>query len=377
MNRTLRLVLLNEIPEDASLRQQWNTLAEGVDQPQIFFTYEWSLAVQRAYRSALKPLVFLAYEQNSISGVVALATDGSGKRASFLCATTGDYCDFLSSPEYKPTFVAAVLAELRNLGIGEVTLTNLSRDSGTVAAISALSNQNGFRCFTRTAYVCAQVSLGKIERRPSDNTLQLPRRKRLRQYLRAMEREGPVRLEHARAWETAGPLLPQFIQSHVARFEAAGRISNMVRPERQTFLEELAKLLAESGWFTLTRLLMGDRAVAWNYGFQFRGTWFWYQPTFDIDLDKYSPGFCLLSMLIEEAAEDRTLQTVDLGLGDEGYKGSFANQSRETLYVTLRASLAQHLREILRYRAVEILKTAPRLEAAIRRMTGRTGSVGD
>ena len=344
---------------------------EGVDQPQIFFTYEWSLAVQRAYRDALRPLVFLAYEQDTISGLVALATDVNRKRASFLCATTGDYCDFLSSHDYKLTFVAAVLAELRNLGIKDVTLANLPRDSDTLTAILTLSKQNGFHRFARTAYICAQVSLDKIERTPPNNTLQLPRRTMLRRHLRAMEREGPVRLGHARLWETAGPALPQFIQSHVARFVATGRVSNMARPERQMFLEELAKLLAESGWFTLTRLLVGSRAIAWNYGFQFRGTWFWYQPTFDIEMDKYSPGFCLLTMLIEEAAEDRALKTVDLGLGDEEYKGWFANQSRETLYVTLRASLTHHMWEILRYRAAELIRKSPRLEAGIRGVAER------
>jgi CelD/BcsL family acetyltransferase involved in cellulose biosynthesis len=113
-------------------------------------------------------------------------------------------------------------------------------------------------------------------------------------------------------------------------------------------------------------MMSGDKPLAWNYGFQFRGTWFWYQPTFDSDLERYSPGFCLLAKIVEEAADNPAMSMVDLGLGAEEYKDRFANQSHETLYVTLRASLTQHMWEILRYRTAELIRKSPRLEAGIR-----------
>ena len=193
----------------------------------------------------------------------------------------------------------------------------------------------------------------------------------LRRFLNAMGREAPVRLDHARSWDAVEPILPQFIHSHVARFLATGRISNMARPERRVFLEELAKLLSASGWLALTRMMSGESSFAWNYGFEFQDTWFWYQPTFDSVQEKYSPGFCLLAKLIEEAADNPALRTIDLGLGAEEYKERFANQSRETLYVTLRTSPWQHGREILRYRAAEMIKTSPRLEEGARAIIAR------
>jgi CelD/BcsL family acetyltransferase involved in cellulose biosynthesis len=366
VNRTLRLVLLQEIPEDANLRQQWNALVPRVEQPQVFYTYEWSLAVQRAYRATLPPLLFLAYdERESLCGVVSLAAGEQGRSVSFLCATTGDYCDFIALPEYKAAFVATVLADLKKRVVSDITLTNLPADSDTVAAIKEASAQNGYLCFARTAYQCAQVSLAQLASRPGEKPI-LPRKKMLRRFLNAMGREAPVCLDHSRSWDAVAPILPDFIQAHVARFLATGRISNLARPERRVFLEELARLLSEPGWLTLTRMMAGKSTFAWNYGFQFQDTWFWYQPTFDSELEKYSPGFCLLAKLIEESAENLTLKTVDLGLGAEEYKERFANQSRQTLYVTLRTSRWQHAREILRYRAAASLKTSPRLEAPAR-----------
>jgi CelD/BcsL family acetyltransferase involved in cellulose biosynthesis len=374
----LRLVVLREIPEDANLRQQWNALVQHADRPQVFYTYEWSLAVQRAYHVTLRPLIFLAYDEGeSVCGVAALAANVSGSRISFLCAPTGDYCDFLSLAKHKPAFVAGVLAELQKQGIGDITLTNLPADSDTLAALRPASAQYGYCCFARTAYVCAQVSLAQLERRPGENRPVLPRKKMLRRFLNAMGREEPVRLDHACSWETIGPILPQFMQSHVARFLATGRISNMAHPERRLFLEELAKLLSESGWVALTRMMSGKRAFAWNYGFQFQDAWFWYQPTFESELEKYSPGFCMLAKLIEEAADNPALSTVDLGLGAEEYKERFANQTRETLYVTLRTSVAQHAREIVRYHAAQIIKKSPRLEAVARAVATRVRRLKD
>jgi len=367
----LRLVVLNEIPEDANLRRQWNDLALRVDRPQVFYTYEWSLAVQRAYPVSLNPVVFLAYDEgNSLRGVVALATD-TNRRASFLCATTGDYCDFLSLPDDRPTFVDAVLAELRQRNVCDVTLTNLPADSATVTALRQTSEQTGYHLFARTAYICAQVSLAKLGRRPGENKPVLPGKKMVRRSLAAMGREAPVLLDHARSWEVINPLLPEFADAHVARFQATGRVSNLASLERRVFLDELAKLLSKQGWVVLTRMMSGAKTLAWNYGFQFRDTWFWYQPTFDSSLEKYSPGFCLLAKLIEEAADNPALNVVDLGLGAEEYKERFANQSRETLYVTLRASIAKHAREILRYRIAELIKRSPRIESGTRAVISR------
>jgi CelD/BcsL family acetyltransferase involved in cellulose biosynthesis len=367
----LRFVLLREIPEDASLRQQWNALVESVQRPQVFYTYEWSLAVQRAYGPVLRPLLFLAYdEQESLCGVASLAADGH-RCASFLCATTGDYCDFLSLPERKAAFVTGVLNELRKEGLDGATLTNLPADSDTVEMLPLASKRQGYRYFARTAYICAQVSLSRLERRPGETKPVLPGKKMVRRSLGAMGREGPVRLDHARTWNEIEPILEHFAQAHVARFLATGRTSNLALPERRTFLAELARLLSDSGWVVLTRMMSGEKALAWNYGFQFYGTWFWYQPTFDSDLEKYSPGFCLLAKLVEEASENPALDIVDLGLGAEEYKDRFANQTRETLYVTLRRSAVRHVREVLRYRAAVAIKAYPKLEDRIRSVVAR------
>ena len=155
---------------------------------------------------------------------------------------------------------------------------------------------------------------------------------------------------------------------HVARFLRTGRISNLAIPQRRRFLTELATLLAEQGWFDLMSLYAGDRPVSLNYGFRFHGSWFWYQPTLDNELENLSPGFCLLAKIVEDACNDPEARMVDLGLGAEGYKERLANAQRMTLHVTLSAKASAHWKAMGRYRAAEAVKRRPALESLARRV---------
>lgn len=379
----MRLAVLKDIPEDRELRERWNALVLRMDQPQVFYTYEWALAVCRAYREVLPPHIFLAYDSvDNLCGIAALAVDSNLERASFLCATTGDYCDFISAKEDRGEFVHAVISELRRLNVREITLANLPADSSSVEALHLLRHGAGYHAFQRTGYICAQVSLAALER-DKRGLLVLPRRKMLRRSLNAMGREKPLQLEHLRSKESLISVLPNFMQAHVARFLYTGRISNIAHPARRKFLAELAELLAKPGWIVLTRMMSGDKALAWNYGFRFQGTWFWYQPTFENELEKYSPGFCLLAQIVEGAVKDPDIKTVDLGLGAEGYKDQFVNQTREILYTTLNTSWNRHCREIIRYRAGGSIRRSPfaekklrNLRALLRRFADRMRSQG-
>jgi CelD/BcsL family acetyltransferase involved in cellulose biosynthesis len=371
----LRLVLLKQIVEDENLRHQWNALVERTGDPQVFYTYEWALAVQRAYSDSLAPRIWLAYDgQDSLRGVAALATSVVEDQFSFLCATTGDYCDFLSAPEDRSVLVEAVLLELRKEGARKVTLTNLPADSPTFRAIEEQARGSGYYCFQRLAYVCAQFSLRALDRMKNEK-VSIARPKMIRRSLKAMGSEGAVRLDHARSWDEVTAVLPQFMKAHVARFLVTGRISNIARAERRVFLTELAKLLSSSDWVCLTRMMTGEKAVAWNYGFQFHGSWFWYQPTFDSRVEKHSPGYCLLAKIIEEAGENSQIHTVDLGLGAEEYKDRVSNQSRKTLYVRLNTSAAEHMYEIGRYHLAKLAKASSKVERGVRAVGAAVNSL--
>lgn len=354
-----------DIPEDPELRRAWNELALRMERPEVFYTYEWAVAVQRSYSGIQKPLVFLAYEGESLVGVVTLVWERSGSSLAFLTANTGDYCDFISEPGKRCEFVGAVLSELKQRNIGNIVLTNLPADSSSVAAISDAVSCGQFYRHSRSAYLCARVVPGSAEER-SALKLAVASKKRLRRNMRELEKLGRVCVRHDTQWNQIAPILQSFIRAHIARFLTTGRISNLIRAERRAFLSELARELSQSGWVTVSRLLVGETPAAWNYGFQFAGSWFWYQPTVNSSFEDLSPGYCLLAKMVQLACDRPDIDVVDLGLGAEEYKDRFATATRQTLYLVLHKSFFDHWRAVVRDGAASVAKASPRIEALVR-----------
>jgi CelD/BcsL family acetyltransferase involved in cellulose biosynthesis len=361
---------MEEIPEDLALRQSWNQLALAMERSEVFYTYEWAIAVQRTYRAFLAPLVFFAYEEDSLVGLVALAVRVGTGEVVFLATDTADYCDFLSNGDRRQEFLESVLFELKNRNIAKLALANLPADSLSVSALSSACRRYGYHLHSVSAYHCARVVLGSIEEREKLKQ-SLADKKRLRRNVRELEKRGSLTLQHDSEWEKIGPALQIFSRAHVARFLGTGRISNLIRPERRAFLSELARELSASGWICLSRLFVGATAAAWNYGFRFSGSWFWYQPTVNSRYGDFSPGYCLLAKIVEQACDFPDIAVVDLGLGEEEYKHRFATSNRLTLYCKLNQSFFRHFRSLVRHRAGLIAKASPRIERSIRAVIAR------
>jgi CelD/BcsL family acetyltransferase involved in cellulose biosynthesis len=341
-----------------------------MERPEVFYTWEWAVAVAQAYRESMKPLLLLAHEGDILVGVAALATDYAEKQICFLSGNTADYCDFICPPARRAEFLEAAFGELARLDLPMLRLANLPADSASSAILRGAAGKHGYLVFSRPAYQCAQIALGSSGERQKLKQA-VVKRKAFRYYLKGLEKTGPVTVDHLTQWDTIGANLPRFVEAHVARFLARGRASNLASAERQAFLAGLAELLSGAGWLVLTRLLVGDETAAWNYGFEFAGTWFYYQPTFDDRWRQFSPGFCLLTRMIEHACEKPDLHCLDLGLGEEGYKQRFATGYRQTLHATITNSQAVRFRETVRYHAASAVKASPRLEHWVRRLVGR------
>jgi CelD/BcsL family acetyltransferase involved in cellulose biosynthesis len=365
----LRVLVLREIPDDALLREQWDSLVQQMEQPQVFYTYEWAISVQRAYGPVLRPLLLLGYEQESLHGVAALAFKRNGELA-FLADSTADYCDFLSSPDLRRHWCEAVLRELRTIHHGPLSLANLPADSKTASVLSAAAGGQGYRTFVRPSYRCARIVLRGDEDRASLKR-STAGKKAFRRKIRLLDQTGSAVFSANIAGQEIDQVVAEFCRAHVTRFISGGRLSNMIQPERRAFLRELGHQLSKRGWLSINRLLMGDRCVAWNYGFQFAGSWFWYQPTFDTNYQRFSPGLCLLGKVIEAACDSPEISVVDLGLGAEGYKERFANASRLTLHASLSLSPISHAKAVLRHRAAEVIKARPGAERHVRAAVDR------
>ncbi len=339
----MRVTVLKEIPEDPDLSEAWNTLVLAMDNPEVFFTYQWALAASRGFQKNLSPLLFLMYEADELAGVAALAVDRTAPRAAFfLTSSTADYCDLVSAPQNRKAVMVALLHEIQHLGLSDLVLTNVPANSATLRELPGVAGSSRFYVASRTAYNCGVVQLEGEEQR---QTLlrDLAGKSREKRALKKLTTLGSVKVIHLTQPEQIGASLESIVSAQISRFLASDRVSPLVGPERRAFLSQLSDLLSHSGWLKISQLEIDGRPVAWNYGFRFGGSWFWYLPTFQMEYEHVSPGSCLLRLLVEESARDTSLKWLDLGLGDESYKDRYANNVRETRYVHLSRGFPRHI----------------------------------
>jgi CelD/BcsL family acetyltransferase involved in cellulose biosynthesis len=331
----VRVTVLKEIPEDPELSAAWNTLVLAMENPEVFFTYQWALAASRGFQEHLSTRLFLVYDFEELAGVLALAVDPRAPRAAFfLTSSTADYCDIVSTPGNRKAVILAALAECKRLGLSDLVLANVPANSATLEELPSTAGSQRFYVTSRTAYNCGVVQLGGEGQR---ETLirSLAGKSREKRALKRLSDLGSVKVIHLTEPEDIGTSLESIVSAQISRFLASNRVSPLVGPERRVFLQQLSDLLSQSGWLKISQLEIDGRPVAWNYGFRFGGSWFWYLPTFEMEYAHVSPGSCLLRLLVEEGAKDTSLQWLDLGLGEESYKDRYANKMRETRYVRL------------------------------------------
>jgi CelD/BcsL family acetyltransferase involved in cellulose biosynthesis len=361
----VRVTVLKEIPEDPDLSAAWNTLVLTMENPEVFFTYQWALAASRGFQKHLSTLLFLVYDFDQLAGVVALAVDPKAPGAAFfLTSSTADYCDIVSAPANRKAVILALLEEIQKLGLSDLALANVPANSATLEGLPGVAGSRRFYVTSRAAYNCGVVQLGGAGQR--EKILQdLAGKSREKRALKRLTNLGSVKLIHVTEPEEIGASLELIVSAQISRFLASNRVSPLVGTERRAFLQQLSDLLSESGWLKISQLEIDGKPVAWNYGFRFGGSWFWYLPTFEMEYAPLSPGSCLLRLLVEEGARDTSLRWLDLGLGEESYKDRYANEMRQTRYVRVSRGLPRHVvsvgRELLSTTATRFPQLGDRL----------------
>jgi CelD/BcsL family acetyltransferase involved in cellulose biosynthesis len=353
-----RLEVFRELPAHDEFRRQWNNLVERMEQPEVFYSWEWSAAVTRSF-AEIRPLFCAMFRESVLCAVVALEQRAS---LSFLTAPTADYCDFVSAPSDRREFMERVFKELARLKLGSLKLSNIPAGSETTAILRTMAKTTGYLQFSRPAYSCSQLSFESSSQRAQAALVAHNSPKRTSR----LSRLGKVNLEHHTDWQGFSGEFSNFVTAHVERFRSRGKISSLENPERRRFLQELGPLLSQQGNLRCSVLRLGGRPVAWHFGMTFHGKWFWYQPAFDLACDHASPGTYLLRAVICEAASSPEFHAVDLGLGEEPYKAQYANSAKHTLHFTLELSKLRLAKEISRYYAARAIKQSPKLESFAR-----------
>ena len=326
---------------DAGVEAAWRSLAEA--RGNAFVTPEWFRAWSTHYGADAQPAVIVASDPGSPpAGVLPLARQGGTLR--FAGANLG----------YSFAAAGAPVAAALPAGWRTLVLDNVEAGSSWVRELLAAQPRRVAATTMRRAALPRAALPDSFDDFLAARSRNF--RSQVRRKTRALENDHGARFRRTERPDELHADLEAFFRLHEARWDARGGSS--ARGERvRAFHLDFASAALERGWLRLWLLEVDGHAVAAWYGWRLGAVYSYYQAGFDPEWSDRSVGLVLLAHTFRAAIEEGA-GVYDLLLGDEAYKGRFADSERqvETLVVTP----ALHPRRV-----------AVALEAGARRAAGR------
>lgn len=342
MQSTLTLSVADRLAQAEALAPEWRRLAERCEHARIFQSPDWCLAWWRVVaedsgRHALA-IVQVRDDTGELLGLAPLMVETNNGRRTlcFLSHPYADYHDVL----YPRARRDAVLTTLWRAVVREcddwdtLALTEIPTGSPTAAWLGreAAESEQGMSI---AASVCPAIDLtdDAAVRRATDKY-------EYRSKARKLAATGPLTCTHLWDPHTVRYLFPEFRDMHLTQWEGREDVVGGFDDEAVTdFFVAIIDALASRGELVLTRLSVGERALAYYLGMLDRRHYRAYRTAFDVSLASYSPGGVLLRQMVLDFRAAR-YQSFDFMRGNYTYKRRFAStESRNMTFRLDRSAL--------------------------------------
>ena len=319
--------ILTRFEELEELAGEWERLRALAGRHTIFQRYAWARAWREAFGDGHALCAPVVWEGGRPAGILPLVRDGA--RLRFLGHSASDYNAILCAPERAGEMLERSLAALAEnaRGWGALWLENVPSDSPLAGVLETLPPAARRRTHARAPVDCPALAMGEGK---ADVLARLLNKDKVRKTSRALERLGAVSFRHLETGEEIAAHLPLFFRQHIRRQALAGRTSRFVEEQGMRFARALAERLDTRKELRFAVLEVDGRPAAYHLGFEADGVFYYYKPAFDIDLWEQSPGQVLLYHLFKYAAGG-DIAEFNFGVGGEGYKYRFANETRRNL----------------------------------------------
>jgi CelD/BcsL family acetyltransferase involved in cellulose biosynthesis len=273
---------------------------------------------------AVAPLLIYRRDQKPV-----LAFAGGG---------VSDYLDVLVEPGFENQSLRAILRSAVSINEGwtALDLTDLPRQSPLLALPP-------FRNSTCRHDSCSVLRLPSAK----DDLLQLiskRQRANLRNARSRLQRAGGGQIEIATA-ENVSEFLNELFTLHTRRWSDRGNTGVVADAKIREFHRRCAPELLKAGFLHLSRLRLGEHALAVIYSLFSKQAAYCYLQAFDPEFARVSPGTQLMHSAICDAIH-RELKEFDFLRGEEAYKQHWRPQCTPTYRIQMgRRELAATLQK--------------------------------
>lgn len=328
-------------------KDAWNQcLEESISQvPFLSFEYLqawWETRGGGEWPQDSELFIVVATENNQPVGFAPLFLtnnfDGQPALMFIGAVEVSDFLDFLVRPEDLAEFLPGLMDFLENspdLPPWKVLdLHNILDDSPTLPALAGEAQRRGWDHRQTVLQPSPFIPL------PGDFDAYLAQidkkqRHEIRRKMRNIE-QSPVDVDYTVVTD------PQTLTAETQAF-----IDMMAQdPSKKTFLtvpmvkhlHKTAQVMLEKGWLHLSFLTLDGNKAAGNFSFIYNNRLWLYNSAWEWDYRKFSPGWILLTHLLQGANENG-IEVFDFMRGDEDYKYKFGGQERFVCRVVISRQL--------------------------------------
>ena len=322
----MRFVLSRQFADLPVDRLRWNALVEETDHCTIFQTHEWFDCWWTAFGHRHQLFLITIWDDELLVGIAPLMVSRRAglRQLEFIGSGNADYQDFILGKREANLLplLARFLFEHRNAW-GIMVLRNVPTNSQTFALLPDAMRSLGLGATEFERVSCPTLAISSHP----DEARRLPDSYSFRRRVKQLRRLGELTFTRCCAPSQVDYYLPQFFEQYVQRRRGSVAAELLRRSDFRAFYVALAKSMLPAGWLHFSALECAGQPVAFHFGFEFRGRLYWYKPSFDPELARYSPGTALLSYLIRDAV-GRGLKELDFTVGAEAFKYRYANTQR-------------------------------------------------
>jgi GNAT superfamily N-acetyltransferase len=313
----LSIELITDVPDFERLQTDWDELVDSMEQPEVFYRWEWNAVFRRHFRSDDQLLVMLVRDAGrtlvAIAPFCVRRTRRSGFRVRVLETIVGgisDYCNiFVRKGHHRGKAVSAILEFLR----GRPELWDVidlrdfcTRDSTTLHVLNLAPAYPEWSVRTHVSAPVASRALGGPSRVEDRQRIH-----RVRNRMKRLEGRG---LRIRIGLEEIASYWPVYCDIH----RRAWPESSFARPQTRSFYDELCARERLTGRIELSVAELDGQPAALHFGFVDSRKVYFYMPAVDPAFRKDGVGAVLLYAMVEHYR--KTHEVFDFLRGAQPYK---------------------------------------------------------
>ena len=320
--------------------QDWNSLLSQSETDVPFLRYGylrswWEYKGGGEWPDESRLMLITGWENNTLVAIAPLFSTANSQEKKILFLGSieiSDYLDFICLPAYKDIFIELVLDSLHNTSeeFARIELVNLPKISTSVQLLGDLAQKTNWKAAVEDAYHTPAIHLASDWEAYLAGIDKKQRHEIRRKLRRAEENSDSIKWYIAKEPEK----LDADINAFISLMEMDDKKKDFLSARMRDQMRSIIHWAFGEDILQLSFLEIDGKKAASYLCFDYNTHLMVYNSGFDYSFGEYSPGWVLLSYLIQHAINSGKAY-FDFMRGNESYKYRFGAEDGFVLKVTL------------------------------------------